>query len=68
MEKIIKNILTANLLSEIETLKIHGGLTGGSANPNALNVFCDPTKCKNCTGTDEPKLNQTCTGDINVFC
>ncbi len=67
MEKKIENILSGHLLSEMETLEIHGGLGLGPENPNALNVYCSPTKCLNCTGTNLPKLDKGC-ADINIVC
>lgn len=67
MEKKIENILSGHLLSEMETLEIHGGLGLGPDNPNAINVFCGETKCLQCDDKELPNFQQKC-GDINIYC
>lgn len=36
---------TEDLLSEMDALEIHGGMSGGENNPDAIHVFCNGAKC-----------------------
>ena len=36
---------TGDLLSEIDSLEIHGGMSGGECDPNDTHFFCMGAKC-----------------------
>lgn len=68
MERKDKKVVTPTeaLLSEMETLKIHGGATIGTANPDDANYFCNGAKCLECQIT-QPKTTTDCV-NINKYC
>ncbi|MBD5270267.1 MAG: hypothetical protein HDS43_06585 [Bacteroides sp.] len=68
MERKDKKVVipTTALLSEMEALKIHGGVAVGTANPDGTNYFCNGAKCLACQIT--PPKNTTDCVDVKYFC
>lgn len=58
-------IPTMDLLAEMETLEIHGGIGGGQVDPNDTKYFCNGAKCA--CGTTELKTDKSCE-NIFFFC
>lgn len=66
METKIESILSSNLLTEMETLEIHGGADiNRGTNTNCLEAKCSDK----CTVIDNPKTGEKCGGgETNVNC
>lgn len=56
-------IVSAELLSEMEALEIHGGNSGGIYDPDGkINYNCEGAYCSNCSCIDpNPKTGSQCT-------
>lgn len=56
---------TGDLLSEMDALEIHGGMSGGENNPDAVYVFCNGAKCVSACDTGAKDASACAT---YVFC
>lgn len=71
MEK-LKNekmvIPSMELLSEMESLKIYGGVGGGKNDTDGITYrYCDGAKCNKCSCIENPKTDSTCS-ILYVYC
>lgn len=61
------NILSYDILSEMEQLQICGGQIGNPDNPDDINYYCNNAKCSQCSCLNPIKaIVAGCT--TNVYC
>lgn len=55
---------TEDLLSEMDALEIHGGMSGGQYDPDDTNIYCRAAKC-GCN--PDSKSTANCVA-LNLYC
>lgn len=61
------NVLSKDILSEMESLQILGGQVVNPDNPDDINYYCKNAKCSQCSCFDP--IKSTALGcDTNVYC